>query len=156
MNFIKTLFFLLLFPTLGFSQNIVFIGENSYSSTDTYEFMNDENPVFVSFLKSNEGILISLKQKDYLEHENPRIDGKIMVYLDNGKVLKINAPTVVDFVDSKMNSIYLLSKEDIDNVKVSNINSIRFTRIDKYDVKRDRIAKNSYYDTTSLLNNFFN
>ena len=62
----KKLLFLFMLPALGFSQNFVFIGENSYPSTDVYEFENTvqsyQLPVSVSFIKSNEGILISLNQ----------------------------------------------------------------------------------------------
>ena len=82
----KTLLFLLLFPTLGLSHKIFFIGESCYSSTDIYKFTNNEGYARVIF----------------------------------------------------------------------NFNSIRFTRINKYGEKSNRIAKNPYYDTTLLLNNFYN
>ena len=59
----KKLLFLFLLPALGFTQNFVFIGENSYPSTDIYKFENEEDPVYVSFIKGNDGILISLKQR---------------------------------------------------------------------------------------------
>ena len=53
----KKLLFLFILPSLVFSQNFVFIGENSYPSTDIYKFENEEDPVYVSFIKGNDGYL---------------------------------------------------------------------------------------------------
>ena len=155
----KKLLFLFMLPALVFSQNFVFIGENSYPSTDVYEFENTvqsyQLPVSVSFIKGNEGILISLNQLEPLDYLEPRIDGKILIYLDNGKVLKVKSPKIKDYVDNYMTSIYLLRSEDIDNLKISNINSIRFSRVYESDGDRsDRVAKNNSHNTTLLLKDF--
>ena len=151
----KKLLFLFMLPALGFSQNFIFIGENSYPSTDIYKFENEEDPVYVSFIKGNDEILISLKQRAVLGYLKPKIDGRILIYLDNGKVIKVNAPTVKDYVDSDMTSIFLLRNEDVENLKISKINSIRFTRLDGLSGDTsDRVAKNNSHNTTLLLKDF--
>ena len=83
----KKLILLLFIPFVSFSQNLTFIGENSYPSTIEFEFENDKENLFITFLKDNDNIMAMIKTKDEYDVFKPTIDGKMIIYLDNGKVI---------------------------------------------------------------------
>jgi hypothetical protein len=139
----KKLILLLFIPFISFSQNLTFIGENSYPSTIEFEFENKERDLFITFLKDNENTLIMLKTKNVLDYKEPTIDGKMIIYLDNGKVISSSTPNYKDYVDYFCISIYPLNKSDIDDIINSNINSIRYAIVDKYEKIANRVASNT-------------
>jgi len=139
----KFILLLLLIPFISFSQNLTFIGENSYPSTIEFELENKEEDLFITFLKDNENILIMLKTIDYIDYTEPTIDRKMIIYLDNGKVISSNAPNYKDYVDDFCVSIYPLTKSDINDIIFGKINSIRYALVDKYEKTRNRVASNT-------------
>ena len=139
----KKLILLLFIPFVSFSQNLTFIGENSYPSTIEFEFENDKENLFITFLKDNDNIMAMIKTKDEYDVFKPTIDGKMIIYLDNGKVISSSTPNYKDYVDYFCISIYPLNKSDIDNIINSNINSIRYAIVDKYEKIANRVASNT-------------
>ena len=138
----KSILLLLLIPFISFSQNLTFIGENSYPSTIEFEFENKEKDLFITFLKDNENILIMLKTEDALDFLKPTIDGKMIIYLDSGKVISSIAPSYKDYVDEFCISIYPIAKSDITDIILGEINSIRYAIVDKYEKIKNRVASN--------------
>ena len=61
------------------------------------------------FLKDNDKIMVMLKTLDVLAYKNPSINGKMLVYLDDGKVISVSKPSYRDYVDEFCISI--LSKK---------------------------------------------
>ena len=116
----KSILLLLLIPFISFSQNLTFIGENSYPSTIEFEFENKEKDLFITFLKDNENILIMLKTEDAFGLK-PTIDGKMIMYLDSGKVISSIAPSYKDYVDEFCISIYPIAKSDITDIILGEI-----------------------------------
>ena len=151
----KIIILLIFIPLISFSQNLTFIGENSYQSSEEFDFDNWENDLFVTFLKDNDKIMVMLKTLDVLDYKNPSINGKMLVYLDDGKVLSVSKPTYRDYVDNFCISIYPLTKSDVDAIINSNINSIRYALDDKYDDIRNRVATNvAGYPINNTLKDF--
>ena len=138
----KFILLLLLIPFISFSQNLTFIGENSYPSTIEFEFENKEKDLFITFLKDNENILIMLKTEDAFDFLKPTIDGKMIMYLDSGKVISSIAPSYKDYVDEFCISIYPIAKSDITDIILGEINSIRYAIVDKYEKIKNRVASN--------------
>jgi len=138
----KKLILLLFIPFISFSQNLTFIGENSYPSTIEFEFENKERDLFITFLKDNENTLIMLKTKNVLDYKEPTIDGKMIIYLDSGKVISSIAPSYKDYVDEFCISIYPIAKSDITDIILGEINSIRYAIVDKYEKIKNRVASN--------------
>ena len=83
-----------------------------------------------------------IKTKDEYDVFKPTIDGKMIIYLDNGKVISSSTPNYKDYVDYFCISIYPLTKSDIDDIINSNINSIRYAIVDKYEKITNRVASN--------------
>ena len=137
----KFILLLLLIPFISFSQKLTFIGENSYPSTIEFEFENKEKDLFITFLKDNENILILLKTEDAFGLK-PTIDGKMIMYLDSGKVISSIAPSYKDYVDEFCISIYPIAKSDITDIILGEINSIRYAIVDKYEKIKNRVASN--------------
>ncbi len=151
----KLILLLLFFPLISFSQNLTFIGENSYPSTEEFDFDNKEDDLFVTFLKDNDKIMVMLKTLDVLAYKNPSINGKMLVYLDDGKVISVSKPSYRDYVDKFCISIYPLTKSDTDAIINSNINSIRYALDDDYDDIRNRVATNvAGYAINNVLKDF--
>ena len=117
----KSILLLLLIPFISFSQNLTFIGENSYPSTIEFEFENKEKDLFITFLKDNENILIMLKTEDALDFLKPTIDGKMIIYLNSGTVISSSAPSYKDYVDEFCISIYPIAKSDITDIILGEI-----------------------------------
>ena len=138
----KFILLLLLIPFISFSQNLTFIGENSYPSTIEFEFENREEDLFITFLKDNENILIMLKTEDALDFLKPTIDGKMIMYLNNGTVISSSAPSYKDYVNEFCISIYPIAESDINDLLFSEINSIRYAIVDKYEKIKNRVASN--------------
>ena len=123
----KKLILLLLFiPLVSFGQDLAFIGEKSYPSTVEFGFDNSEALLFVQFIKDNENINIVVKTF-YGGAGDPKINGKLVLYLDNGDVIVSDKPTYKDYVDNNVISIYPLQANDIKALINSNLNTVRYT-----------------------------
>jgi len=132
-------------------QNLFFIGENSYPSTETFtlqsnsdrNYINDLNLIFAkdgakgllvvsSKLVSN--VRISGKLVIYLENgtaitcfdSNVRISGKLVIYLENGTAITCFDRGIKDNVDDIASSAYHLTYKELTKMKTSNINTILY------------------------------
>ena len=111
----------------------------------------------VLFAKDGEKAIIiaSTKTKDVL------IRGVLIIYLDNGMVIQLKDSGTNDYVNKMASTIYYLSMEDLNKMKISNINTIRYSLKDKNDEETpfggDFSASNKgeKYDFSTLVTNFF-
>jgi superfamily II helicase len=109
-------------------QNLVFIGENSYPSTETFtlqsnsddDYINDLNLVFA---KDGEKGLFVISSKLV---STVRISGKLIIYLDDGTVITCIDRGIKDNVDDIATAAYYLTNEELNKLKKSNINTIRY------------------------------
>lgn len=117
--------------TIG--QNLLLVDENSFLSSDSYILESNSNQNYIKdleivFAKDGNSPLIALKTTTL----DVQIRGKIIIYLDNAAVISLVHNGLSDYVDKITSSVYLLSKNDLDKLKNSNINTIRFTLLDRY------------------------
>ncbi len=109
-------------------QNFVFIGENSYPSTEKFILQSNTdkeniNDLILSFAKDGAKrlIIISSKLTNVV-----KISGKLIIYLDDGTVISCIDRGINDNVDGVAISAYYLSDADLIKMKHSNINTIRY------------------------------
>jgi hypothetical protein len=127
----KLLILVILFSPFSMTTNgqkFVFIGENSYQSTDNYTLKSnsdDENINDLMLVFANDGanalIVVSSKLTGVV-----KIAEKLIIYLDDGTVIPCIARGINDNVDDIASSAYSLNKAELDKIKSSNINTIRY------------------------------
>ena len=123
-------------------QNLVFIGENSFPSTETFtlpsnsdsDFINDLNLVFA---KDGEKGLFVVSSKLV---STVRISGKLIIYLNDGTVITCIDKGINDNVDDIATSAYNLTNEELEKMKKSNINTVR------YEIKCAECLTNPIYE----------
>ena len=162
---------LLLFCFISFysiGQNSIYIGSEKYKSTATWSFKNNgdwmQGPVEVSIGKKSNGGIIMISIKSF---QNEHIKGNLMIYLDDGSVIKCLDKGIYDAVDNKSIAVYYLTPSEIELLKNSDISSIRFSIINDIRQTINQTADNSYetdlpssmfpsqYKTASSVSNLF-
>ena len=153
----KNLFILLLLiPLISFSQDyLVFVGDKSYPSTQIIEFDNEQNDVYISFVKTHNEYAIYIRT--YYLHDPASIYKQITLYLENGDVITSKKASKIDYVDINCIAIYPLTKEDISILKEQQLIQVRFTitRTDGIGREEDinRFAR-TYEDIREYLKDF--
>ncbi|GGG18342.1 hypothetical protein [Pontibacter amylolyticus] len=111
----------------AFAQNLFFIGNKSYPSTDTYTLRSKDygtQSLDVLIAKKGESGVIALSTESML---GTLIRGKAYIFLDNGEVITLIDRGLYDYVNKVATTAYYLTPEEIEMMKDSNINTIRFT-----------------------------
>ncbi len=111
-------------------QNLFFIEEHSYPCSETFSLQSNSdlwyiNDLDVVFAKDGNAALfaVSTKTPDLV------IRGKLMIYLDDGSVITLNDRGNYDYVDQIASSVYSLTNEELNKLKTSNINTVRYTLV---------------------------
>ena len=109
-------------------QNFVFIGENSYPSTEKYTLQSNSdkeiiNDLLLVFAKDGAKGLIILSSK---LTNSVKISGKLVIYLDDGTVISCVDRGINDNVDDIAISAYYLTTAELTKMKHSNINTVRY------------------------------
>jgi hypothetical protein len=109
-------------------QNFVFIGENSYPSTERFTLQTNAdkegiNDLIITFAKDREKVLIVVSSK---LTNVVKISGKLIIYLDDGSVISCIDRGINDNVDGIAISAYYLTPTELTKMKQSNINTIRY------------------------------
>ena len=119
--------FILLFHfAVGYSQSLFFMGDKSYPSTGKFSFNSDSYFDKVEFLiakGSGKGFIAISKKIS----SGVRIMGKLIIYLDDGTVITCIDRKKYDHVNGIATTVYYLTNEELNKMKRSNINSIRYT-----------------------------
>lgn len=146
-------------------QNLIFIGENSFLSTETFTLKSnsddeDITDLNLTFSKDGTQALVVVSSKLV---STVRISEKLIIYLNDGTVIICVDKGINDNVDDVATSAYHLTKEDLEKMKNSNINTIR------YEIKCAECVYNILYegvysasnkgsseiDFTAVISNFF-
>lgn len=116
-----------LFITLSAKgQNLLIIGDQSYSSTETYTLKaNSIGPgnLNVLFAKDRNTPLFAVSK--FSPHDL-EIKDQLIIYLNDGTVIKLKQERT-DYVDNTSKAVYELTKSELRMMKNSNINTVRFT-----------------------------
>ena len=109
-------------------QNFVFIGENSFHSTETFtlpsnsdnHFINDLNLIFAK--DGTKGLLVVSSKLV----STVLIRGKLIIYLNDGTVITCIDKGINENVDDIAKSVYYLTNEELEKMKKSNIHTVRY------------------------------
>ena len=109
-------------------QNLVFIGENSYPSTETFSLQSNSDDDYINdlklvFAKDGDKVLLVVSSK---LASTVRISEKLIIYLDDGTVITCIDKGIKDNVDDIAISADHLTSEELNKLKKSNINTIRY------------------------------
>ena len=120
---------IVLCQNLCHAQNLFFIGEKSFPSTETFEMKSNSDYHYsdldVLIAKDADKGLIVVSTE--IMGGGVRIKGKIIIYLDDGTVITCIDRNRFDFINNIATTIYSLTSDELDKMKESNINTIRFT-----------------------------
>ena len=141
-------------PLFSFSQYTTFIGDRSFTSSESLEFENSKENLYVSFIEDNGAIKMILQTEDRLDYKNPTLNSKVNIYLKSGVVVNLNKVTYRDYVDEICLAIYPLSEPDIQQITNSDIFSIRYTIDLIYDKLLNRIPPNKGHTVGTILKDF--
>ncbi|ESU24366.1 hypothetical protein FEDK69T_08130 [Flavobacterium enshiense DK69] len=123
----KLFYFILLSSTIIHGQQMLMVGEKTYSATDTWTF-GCECPssiapeILIAKGKDGKGML-SIKIMDYM---NDHVGGDLLIYLMNGTIIKCQDRKIRDKANNKSTSLYYLTQLEIEKMSTSRIRSIRF------------------------------
>lgn len=143
------------------NQGRVYVNENSYKSTRTFNFKlnsipfgpsgqgiyNDKELKVIIAKKDNIGLLyLEYDDSDnYVYDSNTLFKGNILIRLENGKTIKCIDRNIKGYSDKQSTAVYNLSMQEIQQLKLYNILSINFTLVRSdylEDVKRNLNAEN--------------
>lgn len=113
------------------AQNLFFIGENSYPSSEKFNIIsstdgsaNNEKRVSGFFAKNGEnGFLILSPEND----SQMMIKGGIIIYLEDGSMIKCVDRGMYDRVNKKSTTIFKLENSELKELMKSEIHSIRYS-----------------------------
>ena len=127
----KILFILssILFITImAKGQNFFYIGENTYPCTETFTLQTNSDEYYINDLN----VLFAKDEKTPLfvvstETIDVLIRGKLIIYLDNGTVVTLTEKGNYDYVDKIASTVFYLTNEELNKMKKSNINTVRYS-----------------------------
>ena len=130
----KTLKLLLVFFYLGlsfnsFSQNLFFIGNKSYPCTESFKLSIGDGDYSYQSLEciiaknGSAGFFIISKET----FTGSVIKGNAIIYLDDGTVITLIDRGRRDYVNQISTNVYSLTEEEINKLKNSQINTVRFS-----------------------------
>jgi len=109
-------------------QNLVFIGEKSFPSTETFTLQSNSDSERINDLKlvlAKDGTKKLLVVSSKLVR-TVRISGKLIIYLNDGTVITCIDEGINDNVDDIATSAYYLTNDELAKMKKSNINTVRY------------------------------
>lgn len=107
-------------------QNLFLFGDNSYPCTETYTLQSnsESNNLNIVFAKGGTIALLGVS----LEITSmPYSIGNIIIYLNDGTVIKCEDRGNNDYVNDIISTLCSLTEEQLSKLKNSNINTIRYT-----------------------------
>ena len=138
------------------AQNLFFIGENSYPCTESFDLksnLEDGEDLNVLFAKDEATPIIAVTTQS--SKQGTKISGKLIIYLDDGKIITCIDRGESYYVDDTAKAVYSLSNDQVNKMKNSNINTVRYT-LNIYGIKEvNRSASNKGISTKDLINKFF-
>ena len=145
----KLLFLFLFIPLISFSQDLFFMGGESFSSTESIVLKSEtygEN-LTILFARGGNTKYIVVQRESTL---NYKFSGKLNIYLSNGWVITLLEPSATDYVNKTSIGMFVLKWGDIYNLGNNNIHSIGYT-LKRFDSTEKFSAKNIDFESTQLL-----
>jgi hypothetical protein len=155
-NMIRNLSILIviLFTSLSINgQNLFFIGEKSYQCTESIALQSNAErtgDLNVLFAKDNNNAFFVVQTKPNMDSD---FSGKLIIYLDDGTVITCNDISEFENVDASAKAVYSLTKEQLNKMKISNINTVRYTLIENGYKEVNQSASNNKNSTKTNFPN---
>lgn len=172
MKYIAIAAFLLSTICTGYSQNMIFIGDNSYPSTQAWYFEGNgsqfqyyANAATIQIGKKGTNGIFLISTTCYSSASG--ISGSINIYLNDGSRITLSSVIAKDFVDGESKVIYSISAENIKKLIKSDIQTIRFntksgssleghTVSNKHDINHDpMIYEEGRWETSKEIKSLF-
>ncbi len=122
-----TLIFTFLFISKSFAQSYVYLGTSRFDANYTWQFTVNGGWIQgygnVTFAKRNGGGMLMVSVKEF----DGDLKGDLYIYLENGNVIRCIDRNIKDNVNSYTMAIYYLTTSEVEMLKNSNIEDIRFS-----------------------------
>lgn len=150
----------LLFTLTVNGQDLFFIGENSYSCAETMTLKSnsdDDNDLNIFLAKDGNTGLFAVVVESYF---GATFSKEIIIYLQDGTVIKCNNKVTYDYVDRKAKAVYSLKEDQLNSIRNSNIHTVRYTleltAVDDNVLNKEwnRSASNKGIPTKTIVSNF--
>lgn len=126
-------FLLLFFCTTLFGQNTFYVGQKSYPASETFILHSPggggvagPHEIEIMFAKKEHQVLLILSTFSYMGSVG--IKGNILLYLDDGTVIKCIDRGIQDLVNDIATTVYYLTENEVSQLQQSNLRSIRYSR----------------------------
>lgn len=126
-------FLLVFFNTTLYGQNTFFVGQNSYPASETFSLHSPggggvagPHEIETTFAKKDNQVLLILSTYSYMRSVG--IKGNILLYLEDGTVIKCIDRGIKDMVNDKATTVYYLTEKEVSQLQKSNLRSIRYSR----------------------------
>jgi len=157
---LTTLIVALLFSFSANGQNLFFIGESSFQCTETLTFNSNSaraDDLNVLFAKDGNSALIGVIATSSM---GARFSERLIVYLEDGTVITTTKRKVTDLVDNQAKAAYALTSEQLNQLRSSNIHTIRYslelrTQQGLLMEEKSHTASNQGISTKTILTGFF-
>lgn len=120
-----------LFSYKSIGQNLIFVGDKAYKATQRWFFEGNggqfeiyANDAVLQVGRSSNSGIFSISTKVFDSASG--IKGSIRIYLDNAETIILSTPIARDFVDEFYTVIYSIPLIELNKLKNSNINTVRF------------------------------
>ncbi|WP_324720377.1 hypothetical protein [Salinimicrobium sp. HB62] len=112
------------------AQKRFFINENSYPASQSFSLQNPETfsskpEIDVMFVKKADQYMLVLSKSAPMGQS--RLKGDILLYLDDGSVIKCVDRGINDYVNETSTSMYYLSDSGIEKLRNSNLHTLRYS-----------------------------
>ncbi|HCX99757.1 MAG TPA: hypothetical protein DG754_06410 [Bacteroidales bacterium] len=141
-------------------QNLFFIGENSFPCTEKIALQSnaeDGSDLIVLFAKDGKtGLLGVITESSF----GSQFSDKVIIYLEDGKVLTCTKKRASDLVDNLAKAAFPLTSDQLEKMKNSNIHTVRYSlELNTLEGlllgERSWTASNRRTQTNSLIARFF-
>lgn len=108
-------------------QNLFLVGENSYPCTETIILKansDDGSNLSISLAKDEEKGLFAVSSESSF---GAIFSEKLIIYLVDGTVITCKNRGPYDYVDNRAKAVYLLTSDQLNKLKNSNIHTVRYT-----------------------------
>ena len=157
--------------SMCFSQNYIYKGDDKFESTNTWEF-----EMKTTYWSGNPELTVGKKEdgSGYLlisiavPFKSTYIGETLLVFLEDGTVIKCIDKGIRDHVDDQSMVIYNFTKDEINSLKLKKIAKIRFSILGGYQGKETFTADNkkpffmslnkeekSFYETNTEIAELF-
>jgi len=141
-------------------QNLFFIGENSFPCTEKISLQSnadDGSDLIILFAKDGKTGLFAVIAESSIVSQ---FSDKVIIYLEDGKVLTCTQKRANDLVDNLAKAVFSLTNDQLEKLKNSNIHTVRYTLETRTAdgiliVEKNWTASNRGIQTKSLITRFF-